>query len=1693
MSFSLILAATVNAQSITDGSTPLALSPGAPTGSYPLSDLDSVGLYNGNLGFRLPLVKIAGRGGAGYTMSARIEQKWLVDKEPQPGHPNLYTPTPNWWNLGVFSPIYSAGRMDTRQAGSISFHLACSNYIHDETLTRLTFTAPDGTEYELRDQATNGRPDHPSCTTGLNRGRVFVTSDGSSATFTSDSDISDWVYTDESPNIPPSGYLAMRDGTQFRVDGGTVTWMRDRNGNKVSFAYDASQRVTTVTDSLNRQIAISYAAQIGSYDSITFEGFGGATRTIKVYQSFLQYALRSDFSLQTYQQLFPELNGSSNAYANLPVVSAIELPNGQQYHFYYNSYAELARVVLPTGGAVEYDHAAGLIDGAASGVLPNQAGTKHIYRRVIERRVYPDGGSGSAYASRMTYSRPESSSSNAGYVIADQYNSSGSLLTRSYHYFYGSPRASFDQGPTQYPGWKDGREYQTTAYASNGTTPLRQTNTVFAQRAAVSWWSGGADQEPPNDPRVVETDTTLSDTNQVSKQTFAYDDSVPFNNQSNAKEYDFGSGAAGALLRETRTTYVTSTSYTSTNVSLLSLPSQVSIYDGGGTERARTVFEYDNYATDSNHAGLISRSSISGFDSSFSTSYTTRGNVTGTTHYILMNGSGSVSSYAQYDIAGNVVKTIDARGNATNIGYADCFGAPDNEATTNSGASELGGLASYAFPTSVTNAANQTAYAQFDYYLGSAVNAKDINGTISSASFNDSLDRPTQVQRAVGTAIGSQTAFSYDDAGKSITTTTDQTTSIALKTQTFYDGFGRTIETRAFEGGTNYITSQTQYDALGRAYKSSNPFRPWQSEVAIWTTSAFDALSRVTSITTPDSAVATTSYSGNTVTASDQTSKSRKSVTDALGRLTSVYEDPSGLAYQTSYSYDVLDDLTGVSQGSQTHTFVYNSLKELTSGTNPESGTVSYQYDANGDLTQKTDARGVVTTFGTYDVLNRPTTRSYSDGTPTVTYSYDSATNGKGRLASVSSSVSTYTYGSYDALGRTLTASQTLGSQTYSMSYGYDLAGHVTSMTYPSGRTVSYSYDSAGRTSSFSGNLGDGTNRTYSTAILYSPFGGMTKEQFGTNTTIYNKLFYNSRGQLSEIREGTSYSGPTDTGWERGTIVNHYSRNCWGMCGGSNTTTNMSDDNGTVKYQDHWIQDGNGNVTAIFTQNFDYDALNRLQKVYDGSTWQQQYVYDRYGNRTIDQANTFGTGIPKPNYGVDTTTNRLTAPSGSTMSYDGAGNLTFDNSDGIGGTRTYDAENRMKQAWANSQWQTYTYDSDGRRVKRIANSTESWYVYGIGGELVAEYAANGAPSSPQKEYGYRNGQLLVTAEPSANIHYLVADQLGTPRIILDQSGSLANVSRHDYLPFGEELFAGMAGRTTGLGYINADGSRQKFTQKERDIETGLDYFGARSFASTQGRFTSADDVVNDSHVADPQSWNKYAYVRNNPLKYIDQSGQEADVAIKTDERNKTGTITIKATIGIWTKDSKNISQDALNQAASGIKSSIDKAWSGQYEKDGITYTVKTEVTVQAYSTEQKAIDAGSQNVVEMIKGNVSGDSVAESGRGLISSYDSGTWNIDRVGTRTIAHEFGHLLGAGHGSNSGENLMTQSAYAETGVANANDYGRALGGSIDSHRTESRQYRGNSDSLETRSSPAFRLGPPESHRSQTQLRAARFWWN
>ncbi len=299
-------------------------------------------------------------------------------------------------------------------------------------------------------------------------------------------------------------------------------------------------------------------------------------------------------------------------------------------------------------------------------------------------------------------------------------------------------------------------------------------------------------------------------------------------------------------------------------------------------------------------------------------------------------------------------------------------------------------------------------------------------------------------------------------------------------------------------------------------------------------------------------------------------------------------------------------------------------------------------------------------------------------------------------------------------------------------------------------------------------------------------------------------------------------------------------------------------------------------------------------------------LYD--GRATWDKAGKvglmYGAGPPINNrvYAVDAGRNRLTAVNGVEMIYDAAGNQTDDGS----GQRTYDGENRMLTATNGGVGSSYTYDADGRRVRRIVGGLETWHVYGIGGELLVEYAAGAAPSAPQKVYGYRNGQLLVVSDASETgdrrMQWLVQDHLGSTRMVVDGSGSLGGVRRHDFAPFGEELGAGVGIRSAALGYGD-DSVRQKFAGYERDIESGLDFAEARYYANVQGRFTSVDPynaVLERQYAQDkkegekqflaylniPQQWNRYAYAINNPLAYIDPTGEAIELVGSEEERKK---------------------------------------------------------------------------------------------------------------------------------------------------------------------------------------------------------------
>jgi RHS repeat-associated protein len=1678
----LLLGSNAIGQSAIDGSTPSGLKPGSPAGSYALSGFDNVNPYNGGLNFHLPLIRIVGRGNADYTMMLPIQQKWLIGHYFSPStNQHFYWPDPNWWGNGM-SPGLSPGVMQARSSGIGAY--TCENEVgprprYYHSLTRLTFTTGDGTEYELRDQLTNGKPADELNTryclsTGFNRGRVFVTSDGTSATFTADQDIIDSIYSDGFDVYTVSGYLMMRDGTQYRLDNGQVSWIRDRNGNKVTFTYGTT---TTATDSLNRQVSIQYNAtdaQYGAGIRITYSGFGGASRSIFLAGTSLGNALRSGYSTQTYNQLFGF--GGSQVF-NPNVTSSVWLPDGRRYRFFYNSYGELARVELPTGGAIEYDYTGGLINGAASGEIvvgyfDDGAVNEQVYRRVVERRVYKNSGD-TTPQSKTIFSRPESSIyqspyvSTLGYVDMEERAGDGTLLTMSRHYYYGSAGASMAQTPVGYSAWKEGREYKTEIYnVVNGqaTSALRRVENTWQQRATVSWWSWWVQQypaanigdEPPNDPRLTQTVTTLVDSNQVAQQTFSYDQ---YSNQTDLYEYDYGAGGAGTFVRRTHTDYLTTNpvngaDYTSTNIHIRSLPTQQSVYDGNNVERARTTYEYDNYASDTYHVPLIYRPGITGLDSAFNTFYGTRGNATRISRWLLSSGT-SINTYAQYDIAGNGVKAIDGRGLVSLLDYSSSYQYAYPTHTT-SPTPDVGNNFCSTTPLETTTA--------YDLSTGLVTSSTDPNGQTITIQYNDVLDRPTAVLRP----DGGRTTYTYVDVhqcGPYVETRTLLDTSgRETDDYVFFDGLGRSVRAFKYDGqdaSNPYLTTDTQYDSLGRVRRVSNPYRSSGCTSTVnpsgnWTTNAYDALGRVLSVTTPDSAQVTTNYSGNQVMVQDPKGKSRRSVTDALGRLAQVIEDPAGLAYQTSYTYDVLGNLSTITQGTQHRYFMYDSLSRLIRAKNPEqdantslalsdpiSGnsqwSIGYNYDANSNLATKTDARGVTSTY-TYDNLNRSITVSYSDGTH-IDRIYDSATNGRGRLRGSYQYPNTGAYShtaidTYDAVGRPryqrqhFYASGAWGT-AYVTQRNYDYAGHVTLQTYPSGRVVNYAYDQTGRTNSYTGNLGDGVTRTYAGSIAYDEWNGLSREQFGTDTPLYHKEKRNIRGQLYDMRLSTVNDSDN---WNRGAIVNYYSFQPYGW------GTSGPDNNGNLLVQQHWVptDDAISNYT-LMQQNYDYDALNRLKWLGEyqnaaTNTAGQDYSYDRFGNRSMTG---WGTGTSNQPFSVDTSTNRLGVPSGQygVMQYDAAGNLTNDTYSGTG-TRSYDVENRMVSATNNAGQQSiYTYDAEGRRVRRNSYGQETWQAYGMDGELIAEYAANVSPSSPQKEYGYRNGQLLITASgqscgvgyqgtktwaatspslghvvghqegsdwvanvstDSANfmvygpydntfgqghhtarfllqvdntsgsdvvatidvvtgygsnylaqrqirrneftaanqwqwftlefdnpcfgvlearvlwhdavnmrfsqstisgvnsaggiVQWTVADQLGTPRMIADKTGSLAGIKRHDYLPFGEELFAGTGNRTVQNGYAGDD-VRQKFTGYERDNETGLDYAQARFYSSPQGRFTSVDPLAASAHAGNPQSWNRYAYVGNNPLNNTDLSGMgpdedDDDVSIITDQQQQ---------------------------------------------------------------------------------------------------------------------------------------------------------------------------------------------------------------
>jgi RHS repeat-associated protein len=303
---------------------------------------------------------------------------------------------------------------------------------------------------------------------------------------------------------------------------------------------------------------------------------------------------------------------------------------------------------------------------------------------------------------------------------------------------------------------------------------------------------------------------------------------------------------------------------------------------------------------------------------------------------------------------------------------------------------------------------------------------------------------------------------------------------------------------------------------------------------------------------------------------------------------------------------------------------------------------------------------------------------------------------------------------------------------------------------------------------------------------------------------------------------------------------------------------------------------------------YSYDTANRLTVASEQSSnpsnppfpdancrYCEGYTYDIWGNRTEAVGGLLGPSTLAPG-SFSPYTNQITS-AGWAYETTGRGNITQEPG---GRTYLYDSENRQVAFCTQDPGgcvnqsgpgrTLYVYDGDGRRVQKSEPAGTTTYVYDAQGNLAAEYSTEPGTS-----------QTL----------YLTADQLGTTRVVTTGTpGASSVVARRDYLPFGEQIVPASGDpRMNVTGYTQAEGVTLQFTGKERDGasgESGLDYFESRYFSSAQGRFTSPDEPLFDQRAGDPQSWNLYTYGRNNPLSYIDPSGNcsvKAGASAATDD------------------------------------------------------------------------------------------------------------------------------------------------------------------------------------------------------------------
>lgn len=321
----------------------------------------------------------------------------------------------------------------------------------------------------------------------------------------------------------------------------------------------------------------------------------------------------------------------------------------------------------------------------------------------------------------------------------------------------------------------------------------------------------------------------------------------------------------------------------------------------------------------------------------------------------------------------------------------------------------------------------------------------------------------------------------------------------------------------------------------------------------------------------------------------------------------------------------------------------------------------------------------------------------------------------------------------------------------------------------------------------------------------------------------------------------------------------------------ANAVTSPNWDSGNYKY------DGSGNVVNIGTDYYVYDPLNRLTKASLTGTGgaYDTYTYDSFAN-LVHRGTTLSGGPSSQSIPVNGWDNRING-----AAYDQAGNLQSGGELPYG--FEYDPFRMVIHRYGNGgQQHYYVYDSNDERIGSLNNGAGvwNWTTRDLDGQVIRVYESPGWTSASWIwiEDFARRGRIALGSERMAadggrrHFHH---DHLGTTRMVTNHAGQA--LSRHDYTPYGLETTSIRQEHDRGYDRVNT----MTFTGHERDYDGGTfaqntdysDYMHARYYRPGLGRFLTVDPSEQSIIRNRPQTWNRYAYVLNNPLNYIDPYGE----------------------------------------------------------------------------------------------------------------------------------------------------------------------------------------------------------------------------